>query len=360
MRMGEIAHPRRILEEFEASAAARGDEHSRVMVLWSLCMLEWLAGRWPLALRRAQAAYELGEQAQHAHGRVWVGRMKALLEADLGLVEQARSSAEEGLMFARSASNEFARITAQGALGRLELELGNLDAAADHLRDPPARLLAGGMNDPTLPIWADAIEILILAGELDQAGTYLEPYERNAERLASPFGRCGAARCRGLLVAAQGDLALGLTTVEDAIKEPQSLPHPLERGRTLLVIGTLRRQALQKKGAREALEQALAIFEQLGARLWAEKTRAELARVSGRRTRSEELTETERRVATMAAEGLSNKQIASSLFMGVSTVEAHLSHVYRKLGIRSRAGLGARLAIRGAEIAEPVDEAARS
>ena len=56
------------------------------------------------------------------------------------------------------------------------------------------------------------------------------------------------------------------------------------------------------------------------------------------------LTETETRVATLAAQGASNKQIASALFMGVSTVESHLSHVYRKLGIRSRAGLGARLA----------------
>jgi DNA-binding CsgD family transcriptional regulator len=353
MRMGEIARPRQILEEFEANAAARGDEHSRVMVLWSLCMLEWLAGRWPRALQLAQAAYELGEQAQHAHGRVWVGRMKALIEADLGFVDQARSSAEEGLLFARTASNEFARIVALGVLGRLELELGNLDAAADHLRDPPARLLAGGMNDPTLPIWADAIETLILAGELDEARGYLDPYERHARRLGSPFGRCGAARCRGLLVAAEGNLEIGLTGVEDALKELQPLPHPLERGRMLLSIGTLRRQAQQKKGARDALEQAVAIFDNLGARLWVKKAHAELARVSGRRASGEELTETELRVATMAAEGLSNKQIASCLFMGVSTVEAHLSHAYRKLGIRSRAGLSTRLATRGAEVARP-------
>ena len=95
--------------------------------------------------------------------------------------------------------------------------------------------------------------------------------------------------------------------------------------------------------AREALEQALAIFEELGARLWAEKARAELARISGRAPASEELTETERRVAELAAQGRTNKQIAAELYMGLSTVESHLSHVYRKLGVR-RAELAARLA----------------
>ena len=70
-----------------------------------------------------------------------------------------------------------------------------------------------------------------------------------------------------------------------------------------------------------------------------------LKRISGRQPASDELTETERQVADLAAQGRSNKEIAAALFMGVSTVEAHLSHVYRKLGIRSRTELGARLAM---------------
>ena len=104
----------------------------------------------------------------------------------------------------------------------------------------------------------------------------------------------------------------------------------------------VRRQAGQRKAAREALEQALAIFEELGAQLWAEKARREFGRISGRQPVSEELTETESRVATLAGQGRSNKEIAAELFMGVSTVEMHLSRAYRKLGVR-RAGLAARL-----------------
>jgi len=99
----------------------------------------------------------------------------------------------------------------------------------------------------------------------------------------------------------------------------------------------------QKRAARDALEQALAIFEELGARLWAENVRAELRRISGRAPPSDELTVTERRVAELAAQGRTNKEIAAELYMGVSTVEAHLSHVYRKLAVR-RAGLAGRLA----------------
>ena len=106
----------------------------------------------------------------------------------------------------------------------------------------------------------------------------------------------------------------------------------------------MRRQAQRKKAAREALEQALAIFDGLGARLWSEKARAELRRISGRAPAPDGLTETELRVADLAAHGRTNKEIAAELFMGVSTVEAHLSRVYRKLGVR-RAGLATRLAV---------------
>jgi DNA-binding NarL/FixJ family response regulator len=78
--------------------------------------------------------------------------------------------------------------------------------------------------------------------------------------------------------------------------------------------------------------------------LWAERARAELKRISGRRSAQDELTETEQRVAALAAQARSNKQIAAELFMSVRTVEAHLSRVYRKLGVHSRTEL-ARLLI---------------
>ena len=341
MRLGETARARVIFTDLEAKAASRGEEVTRAMMLWSLTALEWLAGRWSLALEHAAAAYELTGQTQHAHARHWVGRAKALLEADLGLVEDARASIHEVLALSEAMAYEIFVIETLGVLGRLELELGNTETAGDHLRELPGRLLAGGIHDPALPVWADAVETLVALGELERARSYLEPYEVHAGRLGSPYARAGAARCRGLLLAAEGELSGACAALERSLADAEQFP--LERGRTLLCLATVRRRAQQKRAAREALEHALAIFDELGARLWAEKARAELKRISGRAPASDELTETERRVAELAAQGRTNKEIAAELFMGLSTVEAHLSHAYRKLGIRSRTQLAGRL-----------------
>ena len=358
MRLGEIERPRAIFDELEAEAAARGDEGTRWHIMWSRSLVDWLDGHWQQALEKATAAYEL-HTIQGAIPLAFVGRVKALIEADLGLVEQARASAEESLAFSNASSNETFAITTLGVLGRLELALGNLEAAGDYLRDLPGRLLAGGLNDPSQPLWPDAIETLVALGELEQARAYLEAYELHTRRLGTALALEGARRCRGLLTAAEGDLDSALKVFEGALSENPEPPWPFERARTLLCLGTVRRQAQQKKAARETLEQALAIFEELGARLWAEKARAELRRISGRRTSSDELTETEHRVAELAAHGRTNKEIAAELFMGVSTVEAHLSRVYRKLGLRSRTELAGRITARDVA-ANLVDEGAQA
>ena len=86
---GELERPRATLQDLAGSAESRGDEGTKIMCLWMLGLVEWLAGRWALALEHVRAAHELTDQTQYAHSRAWVGRVKALVEADLGLVEQA-------------------------------------------------------------------------------------------------------------------------------------------------------------------------------------------------------------------------------------------------------------------------------
>ena len=282
MHLGELDRPRGILDELQATARARGDEGTRAMALWRLSVLEWLAGRWQVALDHSLTAYELAEQTQHAHARVWAGRAKALVEADLGLVDDARATIEEALAVARESSNEVYVIFNLGVLGRLELALGDLHAAGAHLRELPGRLLDGGLNDPSSPIWADAIETLVTLGELERAHAYIEAYEANAGRLGSPWAIAAASRCRGLFEAARGHVDRAIDAFETSLSELERHPYPLERARTLLCLGVVRRQAQQKRAAREALEQALPILDELGARLWAEKARAELRRISGR------------------------------------------------------------------------------
>ena len=331
-RTGDLDRAKSILVRLEARAEARGDELARASLIFNSVLPEWLAGDWGKALERAEIARELAEQIQSPWLLGQIGRVAALIETDLGMVERARASCEEALAISRAGSSGFWELWTLGVAGRLELSLGNLDAAAAVLRDLPERLVAAGLHDPANPVWADAIETIVATGDLDRARSYLEHYALYAQRLGSPYIEASAARCRGLLAAAEGDTEAAFTAFDDALARVERFP--LERARTLLCLGTVRRQAQQKKAAREALEQALAIFEELGARLWAEKARAELARISGRAPASDELTGMERRVAELAARGRTNKEIAAELYMGVSTVEAHLSHVYRKLGVR--------------------------
>jgi DNA-binding CsgD family transcriptional regulator len=116
---------------------------------------------------------------------------------------------------------------------------------------------------------------------------------------------------------------------------------PFEHARTLFAAGAIERRAKRKAQAGKALEQARTIFEQLGARLWLERARLELERTGVHRTAGGELSAAERSVADLAASGATNKEIAAHLFMSVKTVEAHLSRVYRKLGLHSRTELAA-------------------
>ena len=128
---------------------------------------------------------------------------------------------------------------------------------------------------------------------------------------------------------------------------------PFERGRTLLAKGRLHRRRKEKRLADETLREALACFESLGAPDWVAKTRAELGRVGRRPHAPDTLTETERRVAELAATGLTSREIAERAFLAPKTVGNVLGRVYEKLGIHSRAELGALIAS-GALVAEEV------
>ena len=155
-----------------------------------------------------------------------------------------------------------------------------------------------------------------------------------------------AARCRALLLAARGDTDGAVQALEEALGHHQHLAMPFELGRTLLVMGQVQRRAKRKRAARQHLQRALEIFESLPAPLWAERARSELSRIGLRPPAPLALTATEERVAGLAASGRTNRQVAQALFLSPRTVEANLARVYRKLGVSSRAELGAAMARR--------------
>jgi DNA-binding CsgD family transcriptional regulator len=121
------------------------------------------------------------------------------------------------------------------------------------------------------------------------------------------------------------------------------LEMPFERARTLLLLGQLHRRRRHKPAASLVVAEAVRIFDDIGAAVWACRAREEQARLAGGDVAHLTLTPAEERVARRAADGLSNKEIAAELFLAPKTVEMNLSSAYRKLGIRSRAQLHTRL-----------------
>jgi DNA-binding CsgD family transcriptional regulator len=164
--------------------------------------------------------------------------------------------------------------------------------------------------------------------------------EDNGKRLDRPWMLAIGARCRSIWLAARGDVEAAARKAQDAMAEHDRLPMPFERARTQLLLGQLQRRQRQKESARATLREALQAFDAVGTPLWADRARAELARAEAAPTRDLALTPSERRVAELAASGMTNRDVASALFISPKTVEANLARIYRKLGIKTRAELG--------------------
>jgi DNA-binding NarL/FixJ family response regulator len=171
----------------------------------------------------------------------------------------------------------------------------------------------------------------------------IDDLERRGAAFDNPSVKAAAARCRGLWLAAQGATDPAIEALETAVLLGGVSPQPLEQARALLALGSILRRVKRRREARDALTRALEAFDHLGTPLWAEKAAAELARIPGRTPGPGGLTATEAQVAALVAEGLSNKEVAAKLVVSVRTVEANLSSVYSKLGVRSRSELTRRL-----------------
>jgi DNA-binding NarL/FixJ family response regulator len=225
------------------------------------------------------------------------------------------------------------------SLGLAALAVGEPTVADEHFRVAMELLDQMGWREPA--VWrveGDAIEAALSAGDQQRAAVLVERFEQQAQRSGIPWSLAVSARCRGLLLAADGQLDASAEALERALREHERSPVPFERARTLLAYGQVLRRTRQKRKARAALEEAAVLFERLGAGPWAARTHDELRRTAARAAPTG-LSETELKIARLAADGLTNRAIAAEVFVSPKTVEANLGRVYRKLGIRSRAQL---------------------
>jgi DNA-binding CsgD family transcriptional regulator len=330
----ELESSREVLERDLELAEARGNETLRAYRLMMLGMTECDAGELERAREHAAAALELARELELAEVEGRAAEALALVEATVGRAEKAHELLR-GVESTRSA---------RATLGRLELSRENYAAADAHLGSALDLIEQAGIREPGIArVHADAAEAAVALGDLERAEGLADFLVQHGARTGRRWSLATGARIRALVAAARGDLEEALAACERALKHHEGLPMPLERARTLLVKGVIERRLRRRGRAKLAFEEALAVFEQTGAQLWAERARAELARLGLRRAGSGELTEAERRVAELTARGLTRRDVAAALHVSPKTVDATLGRVYRKLEIRSRAELGARM-----------------
>ena len=333
----DLRGARRQLESIDREWSAR-DERVSAQAHWYLSLIELWAGRLDRASECAERAREIG---------VLYGRGEtedpqnlfpiALVHAHRGELESAREAAEVGLRLAEAFG---ALLPGFPAVLGLVASWGGGAAEAvrcfERAEDAARRV---EWLEPGLVWWrADYVESLLELERTARAVGLLEEWEAMAASLGREWVLAQAMRCRGLVAAADGEIDDGLALLEEAARRHAVAGDPFGRARAHLALGRVLRRARQKRAARAAGEQALAAFEELGAHGWAERARAELGSIGGRR-RAVGLTPAERRVAALVAEGRTNREVAAALFLGERTVETHLSHIYAKLGVRSRTEL---------------------
>jgi DNA-binding NarL/FixJ family response regulator len=320
------------LEQAEQQAHEEGDESSLANILLNRVIVSTWAG--DLA-----GAAELAERMHDAFGQQGVGAgagdiWRAYVDAYAGRVESVREAAANADPGEPMGAALWSR-----CLGLAELAAGETASADRHLAEALEVFERISFREPA--VWrvdGDAIEAALAAGDIDRAQGSLARLEERAARSRIPWSLAVSARCRGLALAARGELDEAAEALERALAEHERCPMPFERARTLLVRGRLQRRRKQKRQARLSLDEARALFAAAGAEGWLARVDDELGRVAVRRA-PEELSATELRIAQLAAEGLSNQAIAKQVFVSVKTVEGNLKRAYRKLGISSRAQL---------------------
>ncbi len=344
---------RPLLEGMWRRAIECGEESDRGGLVFHLAHLEWEAGNNELAERYTTDLVEATRQQADVQGESYLLWLRAFVACRRGEFGEAHERAGDAVELASRIGDQFIIAFSTAILAETELRTGKPESA--HQRLPPVREMLSGVGGGfvgslTLPVWWCDVEALIATGRLDDAGRVLGELFERGRRSENPNATAIAHRCRGLLLAAQGEPQAAIEALDAALVQHALRPLPLELGRTQLEKGTLERRAKRKSAAKRSLEQALQALEPLNAGFWVARARDELGRIGLRgAVVSEGLTPAQQRVAELVAEGMSNPEIASSLYMSLRTVESHLTKVYRELGVRNRSQLVGAIATRRAE-----------
>ena len=337
---------RAVCEAALADARARGSAYGFAVWCTVSAMTAARSGDVRECEAHARAALELAEIPPISRPALYAQLALALIER--GELDEAQSALQQGgvgpylPVLAHMNGGFHARALLRIAQGRDE------EALAD-LREYGARQARCAVGNATVAWRVDAARVCLRLGSVDEARTLLDEHEQVAARWGTPAAAGIALHGRAAATDGQDQIAL----LERAAQLLAESPCRLDAARVLLDLGSALRRGGRRRDAQRRLAEAVALARTCGATALATRANDELGVLSARPRRLQfsgvdALTASERRIALMAADGLSSPQIAQALFVTAKTVENHLGHVYIKLAIKKRAELRAALAGAGA------------
>jgi DNA-binding CsgD family transcriptional regulator len=307
-------------------------------VLMQASELRARQGRLDEAAQFAERAWALADAVEGGSGR----------SSDVAVIAAVRGDAETArrhvsiLASVIEAPPGVARGEAHYAIGAVAAISGERRLAVDHLSAAVSDFDSCGVRDLTArPLRPALLDALIQLGDLPRADHVAAEIVELAERSGRLRGAAEALRARANVAAARGHLDDAAALAASASDAFAQIGLPVERARALVLAGSIARRARRRTEARELLDQAHCEFVRCGALGLLTSVEAEVERL-GDRAGADALTRTERTIAALVADGMTNAEVAAQLYVSPRTVEAHLTRIYRKEGVRSRSELAAR------------------
>ncbi|MFF4836713.1 AAA family ATPase [Streptomyces sp. NPDC001315] len=308
--------------------------------LLHLCLDYHNVGRWDDAVRLAGEGLVLCEEHGYRFFACKFQYVQAIVAAARGDAETSTALSEEIVRWAAPRGAHGAQVLAFHTRGLNALGAGDFEAAYRHTTalSPPGTLAP--YCPQAMASTMDLVEAAIRTGRRAEAGAHAAAMRESAMPRFAPRLNMLVLACEALTTPSDDAFAL----FDQALSQAEPGRWPFDAARIRLFYGERLRRRRATKEACEQLAQALKAFEELGAAPWVTRATVEL-RASGHRTSATAqpgkgaLTAQEWQIATLAATGLTNKQIAERLFLSHRTIGTHLYQIYPKLGINSRAAL---------------------
>lgn len=336
-RRGDYARAERLISAAREKAQADFLAIKLAYVLAVSSDLELRRGRLGLARALATEALQFSESSIPV-GAAFCHATLASAAAAMGLADECSSQAQEALEIARRFDLPGIRIQCHAAIGLLRLGASDPAGALEHLKIAGADSRQAGIGHPGVFAFSgDLVSALFRAGRKEEAWSALAAFEERSRETKGPWEKGVVERYKGLLAGTAG-AGRHFARSADLLRSIS----PFEFARTELLWGVVLRRARRRAAARPHLVKAATIFHRIGAADWASQADSALGPEASPRAGkagANQLTPQEFQISSLAAEGATNREIASRLFLSVKTVEAHLSRVYTKLDLRSRTEL---------------------